>query len=140
MKRLSFIVVLFLVVTVCQSAFGISVSRGLISSGLIGPNVHVHVTTRPGAKIYAVIVTPTGTTLGFANIISTQYEVNALSGNGRAGADWISNAAGNKVLVDIQGAVASVSIPANFGPKGIAVGGNLFIDVYDAQVEVWYEQ
>ncbi|KKM83097.1 hypothetical protein LCGC14_1312870 [marine sediment metagenome] len=139
MKRL-FLIVILLVVMLCQSAFGISVSRGLIPSGLIGPNEHVHVTTRPGAKIYAVIVTPTGTTFGFANIISTQYEVNALSGSGRAGNDWISNSAGNKVLVDIQGAVASVSIPANFGPNGIAVGGNLFVDVYDAQVEVWYEQ
>ena len=139
MKRLSFVVIL-LVVVLCQSAFGISVSRGLISSGLIGPNEHTHVTTRPGAKIYAVLITPTGTTNGFANIISTQYEVNALSGSGKAGVDWISNVAGNAVLVDIQGAVASVSIPANFGPKGIAVGGNLFVDVYDAVVEVWYEE
>ena len=139
MKRLSF-VFLCLMVLLCQSASAISVSRGLISSGLIGPNEHVHVITRPGAKIYVVLITPTGTTNGFANIISTQYEVNALSGSGMAGVDWISNAAGNVVLVDIQGAVANVSIPANFGPNGIAVGGNIFVDVYDAQVEIWYEQ
>ncbi len=138
MKRLSLIILL--VVILCQNAFGAGFGRGLISSGIIGPNAHVHVTTRPGAKIYAVLLTPTATTFAFANIISTQYEVNALSGSGRAGEDWIKNPSGNTVLVDPSGAVASVSIPANFGPNGIHVGGNLFVDVYDALVEVWYEE
>lgn len=136
MKRLSLIILLVLVT--CQSVFGISVSRGLISSGIIGANEHVHVTTRPGAKIYAISVTPTVSN-GFANIISTQYEVNADSASGMAGIDWISNSSGNTVLADPQGATANTSIFFTF-EKGIAVGGNLFVDANNALVEVWYEE
>ena len=137
MKRLSFVVIL-LVVMLCQNASAISVSGGLISSGLIGPNEHVHVTTRPASRIYAITVTTTATN-GFANIISTQYEVNAESGFGGAGADWISNSSGNLVLADIRGATANASIHFAY-PFGIACGGNLFVDAHDAQVEVYYKQ
>ncbi len=51
----------------------------------------------------------------------------------------ISNTTGNLVLADIRGAIANTSIHFEY-EKGIAVGGNLFVDAGDAIVELYIEE
>ncbi len=130
MKRL--LIVIAILIIVCPNALARSLTGGLTSSGIIGANTHVHVTTTP-AKIYAITIRATASN-GFVNIIDTQIRINAESGAGGAGADWVSR---DKAVADIQEAAANVSKTVTF-PDGIKVR-RIFVDTNNAECIVYYK-
>jgi len=132
--------ILFLVVALCfyaQVAFGISMT-GLKTTGILPANTHSHITTKP-CRIYAIDVTPTATTYGFAQLIETNgSDQDNDSVAGWAGSGFISGRA-TKVKADIIAVVANVTIHCEY-PKGIDVQEQLFVDAYDATIQVYYKE
>ena len=126
MKKLFPILAGIVVLVMASEAQAISLAEGSNSSGLKGPQAHSHITTTP-ILITSIVVTPTKTN-GYVQIVET------LGAN--VSNNYISV---NKVLADIQGATANVTVAVNYG-DGLAVGGNLFVDCNGAYAEVHYKR
>lgn len=131
MKKFLFLLIAG-VLCIHSVAYGISMT-GLKSSGILGPKSHTHVTTKP-SRIYAITVIPTATN-GFAQIIETN---SVLQDASDAGSHYISGKPA-KVMADIQGAIANTSIHFEY-EDGINVAGQMFVDVGDAQIIVYYKE
>ena len=136
MKLPKVFIALLLGLVIASSSWAIS-QQGLISSGLLGPNAHTHVTTTP-ARIYAITITPTATS-GFAMVVETNSAAqdNAYTQNGLTGYGYWGGKE-TKIKADLQGAFTNASVTFEY-PDGINVAEQMFVCSNSCYIEVYYK-